>query len=370
MPKLDPNIATIGIAGVLAIAIGYFVNAAPWSASGKPGAMTLDVAHAQSAGTPKPQWAASATGRVEPKDGEVRVASQMPGRIVEIAGKTNDRVSSGDVLVRLDDSDLWPKVVAASAEVQVRVRERDEEKVTGTVMERHKAEDTVSDSERAVFAAQKALDEALINTRSGRSSVDDVTAARTSLAAATGKLEADEASLAKINAKEGMPLPTRLESGLTIARAELTSAEKAIERTRIRAPFDGTVLNMLAKMGETVVPTPDSALFVFGDLSGLRIRAEVEERDATKVHVGQRVIVRADAFPEKDFEGQVTSIASSLGPPRITTRGPRRPNDVEVLEVMVGLDGLPPLLTGMRVDVFFRFDATAGSDSTAVAKPN
>ena len=33
-----------------------------------------------------------------------------------------------------------------------------------------------------------------------------------------------------------------------------------------------------------------------------------------------------------------------------TSRGPRRPNDVEVLEVLISLDGTPPLLTGMRVD--------------------
>ena len=39
-----------------------------------------------------PQWAASATGRVEPKDGEVRIASQVPGKIVEVLAKTNDQV--------------------------------------------------------------------------------------------------------------------------------------------------------------------------------------------------------------------------------------------------------------------------------------
>ncbi len=66
-------------------------------------------------------------------------------------------------------------------------------------------------------------------------------------------------------------------------------------------------------------------------------------------------------IPTKDFEGVVTEISQALGPPRITNRGPRRPNDVEVLEVLISLDGNPPLLTGMRVDAFFRNDTQASA---------
>jgi HlyD family secretion protein len=164
-----------------------------------------------------------------------------------------------------------------------------------------------------------------------------------------------------------MPLYTRLESSLALARSELSSAEIALERTRIRAPANGTVLNMIAKPGETAVPSPESSLLVFGDLSSLRLRAEVEERDAAKVRVGQKVVVKADAFPDREFTGEVTSISQSLGAPRIASRGPRRPNDVEVVEVMVSLDGNPPLFTGMRVDAFFKLDTSA---SAAQVKTN
>ena len=164
-----------------------------------------------------------------------------------------------------------------------------------------------------------------------------------------------------MNAKSGMPLPTRLEAALPVARAELTGAELGVEHTRVRAPFDGTVLNVMAKEGEVAAPSPENTLVVFGDLSAMKVRAEVEERDAAKIHIGQRVVVRADAYPDQDFEGRVGSIAQSLSQPNIVSRGPRRPNDVEVLEAMVDLDGLPPLLTGMRVDVFFKHDATAST---------
>ncbi len=253
------------------------------------------------------------------------------------------------------------KVAAATAEASVRERERNNDSVRGLADERRTAEDSVATAERAVFGARQAFDDALAEKRAGNGSEEAVTTARSNLDEAKKKLADERANLASVNAKAGMPLPTRVELGLAVARANLAAAELAVEKTRIRAPSDGSVLNVMAKEGEVAVPSPENTLLIFGDLSALKVRAEVEERDAAKIHVGQRVVVRADAFPDQDFEGRVNSIAQSLSAPRIASRGPRRPNDVEVLEALIDLDGLPPLLTGMRVDVFFKHDATAST---------
>ena len=109
----------------------------------------------------------------------------------------------------------------------------------------------------------------------------------------------------------------------------------------------------------TVAPSPENVLFVIGNLSSLQVRAEIEERDIGKVRVGQAAVIRSDAFPGKDFEGRIASQAQSLGPSKIGQRGPRKPTDVDVLEVLIDLAGQPPLLPGMRVDVFLRPEATA-----------
>ncbi len=356
--KIDPAITTILMAGTLAIVLGYVV--ADFASADKDRSSIAGSAYAQSA-APAAQWAASATGRVEPKDGEVRLASQVPGKIVEVLAKTNDQVKAGDLLVRLDDQDIYVKIAAALAEVSVREREREEEKVTGLALERRKAEDAVAAAERSLFAAREAFDAASRGANADTSSADAMNAARTKVSDATSKLAADRAALSEINSRPGVPLTLRLESSLAMARAELSAAEIALERTRVRAPGDGTVLNMSGKVGETAVPSPESVLVVFGDLTSLRLRAEVEERDAAKVRVGQQVVVKADAFPDMTFGGTVTSISQSLGAPRIATRGPRRPNDVEVVEVMVTLDGNPPLFTGMRVDAFFKLDGAASA---------
>jgi HlyD family secretion protein len=363
LKKVNSTIITLGIAGVLAIAIGFYVNSVSWKPAGeeKKLAGTEETGSTGTAAPTYPTWAASATGRVEPKSGEVRITSEVPGRIEDIAVELNDAVKSGDLLIKLDDADALTKVSAATADANVRERDRNDENVRGLASERRTAEDAVATAERALFGARQAFDDALSEQRAGKGSEQSVTTARTNLGEAEKKLADERANLASVNAKSGMPLPTRLEAALAVSRAKLSSAELGVEKTRIRAPFDGSVLNVVAKQGEVAVPSPENTLLVFGDLSALKVRAEVEERDAAKIHVGQRVIVRADAFPNQDFEGRVTSIAQALSAPRIASRGPRRPNDVEVLEAVIDLDGLPPLLTGMRVDVFFKHDATAST---------
>ncbi len=315
--------------------------------------------------TPRLTWAASAPGRVEPRGGEIKIGSQAPGRIVDVAVKINDRVSAGDLLIRLDDEDGRARILAADAEAAVRRRERDAETVGRLAQDRRLAEDNAAAAERALAQARTDLDRALGLRRNASPSEVMGGAERAAVAAAQEKLEQERAALRRAQAAQGVPLPTRLEAGLTAARSDLSLAEAALERTRIRAPSDGTALQINARVGETVTPSPEQTLVVIGDLSTLRVRAELEERDTAKVRVGQSVIVKSDAHPGKDFEGKVSTIAQALGPGKLAQRGPRRPNDLEVLEVVIDLAAGSPLLPGMRVDVFFKPDATVQNEAPA-----
>ena len=364
MLKVDPTAQTLMAAGIIAIAISVLLNGTLSTHSQEPRA-NGPAATVTATGGPltKSVWAASATGRVEPKDGEVRLIAGIPGKIVKVVAKANDRVAAGDVLVVVDDADLVSKREAAIAEEVVRVRERDEEeadpKAPPQIADRRAAEDAAAAAERAVFAARRALDEAVIANAGGATPAIDIAPLRQSLSDAEKAFKDKRAAMEKAMADASLPLPNRLESGLTIARTDLTQIENAIERTRIRAPYDGTVLNIWAKLGETAVTSPEAPLVLFGNVETLRVRTEVEERDVMKIKVGQKAVIRGDAFPDREFTGTVTSMAPALGSPRILSRGPRRPNDVEVLEVFVTLDETPPLLTGMRVDVFFKSDEPA-----------
>lgn len=357
LPKHDSTLSTFALSAALAAVIGLAATAGDFDGMGS------GKAQAQAAPAIKPQWAASATGRVEPKDGEARLSAQTGGLIVDVPVKSNDKVQAGDVLVRLDDADLRAKLQSARAEVEVREREREEEPATkGLGLDRRKAQDEVAKAEREEFAASEAVDLALAIFRAGNGKQDDVAAARQRLATAKARVVEQRAALTAIETgAEAPPLMSRLETSLEQSRADLAQIENAIDKTRIRAPSDGTVLNVFAKVGELAAPSPEAALVTFGDTSSLRVRAELEEREVVKVRNGQSAVIKVDAYPDREFVGTVTSIAASLGSPRIVARGPRKPSDVEVLEVLVSLDGQPPLLPGMRVDVFFKADSTEQS---------
>lgn len=362
MPRISTTASSLVIAVLLAAAVGLAVQ--HWSAlrssQGRPAsAPAAAVPAAAVAERPTRQmWVASAPGRVEPKNGEIRIGSQSPGKVAEVLVRMNDRVSAGDLLVRLHDDEPQARLLAAEAEAAVRRRERDTETVAKLAQDRRSAEDAVAAAERALHFARVEFDRVRTASRPGKTPAEEITKARNLVTEAAEKLEHDRAALRRVQATAGMPLQTRLESALATARAELSLVMVAIERTRIRAPSDGTVLQVLARIGETVSPSSEDALIVFGDVSSLRVLAEVEERDVSKIRPGQGVVVRSDAFSGREFGGRIERIGQALGAPRLSKRGPRRPSDVDVLEVLIDLDANTPLLPGMRVDVFFKPDTT------------
>jgi HlyD family secretion protein len=387
MRKLDSSTLSVIIAAVLAATVGLVVQftsakrsleRANGSVSAGAGSL-VTAANAQTPAkkatvtpaAPRSQWVASAPGRIEPKGGELRIGAQASGKLVELYARLNDKVAAGDLLARIDDEDLQARLIAAEAEVSVRKRERDGENSSGQAKERRTADDAVAASERALFSARRELDRVSVAARAGALTADDVVKVRTNVAAWVDRVATDRANMRKVHAQSAMPLQTRLESGLATARAELSQVETAIQRTRVRAVADGTVLQVIAKVGETVAPSAEAALLTIGDMSGLRVRAELEERDVSKVRVGQTVMVRSDAYPGREFAGKVVIVAQALAPPRLASRGVRRPNDVDVLDVQIDIDGETPLMPGMRVDAFFAPASTAqvGSPTDApVAK--
>jgi HlyD family secretion protein len=299
-------------------------------------------------------WVAAAPGRVEPKAGEVRIGAGMLGRVVEVLARVNDRVEDGELLVRLDDDEVRARLAAAEAEAGGRRQERDNAPATFGREDIRKAEDAVFNAERAETGARYELDFALAAKRAGTIKEQSLADARRRYTTAKERLERERLAFASAQAKANLPAPNRAESGLSAARAQVSAAEAMLEKTRIRAPVGGTVLQVPAKLGEIVAPSPEQPLIVMGDMSLLRVKAEIDEADVSKIKLGQKAFVRSISYPGREFAGTVSALAPSLAPPRIGLRGPRRPTDVEVLEVTVDLEAGAQLLPGMRVDAFFR----------------
>ena len=312
------------------------------------------------------RWQTVAPGRVEPASGEIKIAAPVMGVIAQVLVKVNDKISAGEPLIWLIDNEAQARLAAAEAQVAFRLRARNEETapVRSTARRtteaavvdtaRRRAEDAVADADKAMTAAQAALDKAFADRRAGRASDADRDAARTALSRAQDRLQQQKAELRRIEADPSTPLPNFAEGQVNVARAESVAAAAAIAKLTIRASIAGTVLQVNAKPGELAAPANAQPLLVIGDVSALRVRAELDERDFGQIKIGQPVLVRAAAFRGREFAGKVAFIAPLVEQGRINARGQRNVTDVDVVEVLIDLAQPDPLAVGMKVDVYFQ----------------
>jgi HlyD family secretion protein len=344
-----------------------------WSILGVSVVGIAVAAAAQGISTPPPatgrsddqNWLAVAPGLIEPQSGQIKITAGAIGPISKVLVHTNDKVLPGQLLVRLDDQEALAQVETSRDQVSMRKRQRNDQ-AAGKAADRRKAEDAVADAEAAVVAARETFDDATVAIYGGKGSTADLTKAHDALTSAEDSLTQKREALRKLEAQSGTPLPTENEGALNVARSNLWSAEVGLERLKIRAPIGGTVLQVNAKLGELASPSTPDPLVVLGDLSALRVRAELDERDIGEVKLGQQVVVRADAFPGRDFHGKVASIAPIVQAGRINSPNSRNLTDFDVTQVQIDLTDPGPLLVGMKVDVYFERPAPA---KPAAAKP-
>lgn len=320
------NPLVLALVGAITVAAALYVTAQMFAVHSEP---TLAPGNA---GVPAAEtWVAVAPGRVEAKSGEVQLSAGMAGQIQTIA-VLGTAVKAGDVVASFDSKEAVARLSAAQAEAAFRLAERDR---TGAVDERQQAEASVA-------RARGELEAAI----AGRTTKADA------LEALKVKVGEAEQSLQTIIAISGATAPTRSESALQMARAEVIAAEAALVKTTIRSPIDGQVVRVFKRVGESIATASDVPVASVADLASLRVRADLDERDIAKVSVGQVVQIRAETFANRSFEGQVVSIALVETPRNIASRG-AQPGADGILEVLIDLKEGTSLIPGMRVDAYF-----------------
>lgn len=97
------------------------------------------------------------------------------------------------------------------------------------------------------------------------------------------------------------------EANYAAARAAVTQAEEQQRFMWLRAPASGTIIRREGEVGD-FIPVNEAVFYMARAGAPMRISAEVDEEDVPLVRVGQKVLVRADAFPEDVFDGTVAEI--------------------------------------------------------------
>jgi len=129
----------------------------------------------------------------------------------------------------------------------------------------------------------------------------------------------------------------RARSELGQIQALIAGQETRLESHILRAPVSGVVLRQDGEVGE--VAEPGTVLFWVGEPRPLRIEADVNEEDIPRVALGQRAVLKADAFPDQILEAKVDAITPKGDPVAKTYR------------VHLTLPDDTPLRIGMTVEV-------------------
>lgn len=253
------------------------------------------------------------TGALKPKE-QVDITSKITGRVERIYIHVGDFVKRGQPIADLEDSELQQQVRRATATQKV---------VEATLAQR-----------RAELANARAdLDRAKQLLESGLLARQDYEAKQTSFRVFQAQIQLTEAQGEQ-------------------AMAELNELKIRLEQMRIPSPMDGQIAERFVDAGAVVSPATPIARIV--NLSTMITRANVPEREVSKLRIGNRALVRVDAFGERIFEGKVTRIGPVL--------------DAATRSALVEVE-IPNLDNGLRAEMFARVTLDLAGQRPALLVP-
>ena len=133
------------------------------------------------------------------------------------------------------------------------------------------------------------------------------------------------------------------------AAAEVGRLEAVLEKTVIRAPIDGVVISRVAQQGETIAA--GAPIVTIADLRHIRVEAEIDEFDASRVALGKPALISAEGYDGSRWKGVIEEVPDSVTSRRLKPQDPSKPIDTRVLLVKIALSEPTPLKLGQRVDV-------------------
>jgi multidrug efflux pump subunit AcrA (membrane-fusion protein) len=132
-----------------------------------------------------------------------------------------------------------------------------------------------------------------------------------------------------------------------------------LEKSYIRAPINGVILRKLRHNGESVSTQFDSPVIMMAGDSVLRVRLDIDESDVSKLRVGQRAYVTAEAYGTHKFWGRAFRVGNILGKKNVRTDETSEHVDTKILETLVELDAGQHLPLGLRVDSYVQREESA-----------
>ena len=289
----------------------------------------------------------------------VTLSARVPGFVKEVRFDGFQKVSKGDTLVLIEDSEYRLHVAQAAADLE---NARTGHKAMGT---------SISTTENNLAVSDAALEEVRIQYENAerefkrfselyakeavtRQQYEDVKTRYDALKAKIQTMQAQKRSTALAKTEQEQRLG-QSESGIAICEAALKLAEINLSYTVVSAPCDGYVSDKFIQEGQLVNAGTPLVAVVSSEKPW--IIANYRENQMRHISVGDNVQIKVDALKGRKFSGKVTAIASATGaafsnmaPDNSTGNYVKVAQKIPVKIEFSDSEGLEALASGMSVE--------------------
>lgn len=277
----------------------------------------------------------------------VEVGSQLSGQVSHIYADFNTPVEKDQVIALIDTKTFSTRVLQSRADLQV-------------------AESNVIVQRAGIDRAKANLRRAQLEFERAEPLVESGTLSAAEYDTALAGFESAKADLTMAEAQLQNAMAAREQR-----KASLESAEIDLERTKIRSPIEGVVIERAVDQGQTVAASLSSPVLfrIAQDLRKIQIEANVDEADIGNVREGNAVSFSVDAYPDVEFSGEVNQVRlASVELNNVVTYTVIITADNPQLKLLPGMTAIVEIVTGASEDVLrvsndaLRFNPPADSE--------
>ena len=257
----------------------------------------------------------SAAGTVKPMT-PINISPKQSGQVAKLYVDQGSRVKAGQLLVRMDDTNLQGQLLQAQGSLAAAEANLRKLQAGNRPQEIQQAEQNLQEAKAQIIASRSTYESNVQLFSSGAISRNALDTSRSTYEAAQARINALQQQLNLSRAGSRQEDIDAASAQVIQARGVLKTIQTQINDTFIRAPFSGIITQKYADAGAFVTPTTSASATTSATSSSilalanaLEAIANVSESDVRNIYPGQSVELRVDAYPGRIFKGKVRLVA-------------------------------------------------------------
>ncbi len=312
-------------------------------------------------------------GMIEAQSENIAMGTPLPGVVVEVYVKEQDRVKVGQPLFKLDDRQLQADLgtrkasLAAAQSELIRMQagtRKEQVDITRALVAEARANlaDAADELRRAEGLAsgnQRVMTEQELNKR------------RQAYKIAEAKLLKAERELTLQERGSWQYDIDVAAAAVKQAEAQVAAVQQEIERLTVKSLVDGQVLQVNVRPGEFVGTPPSQPLVLLGNIDRLHVRVDIDEQDIPRFVPGNPAVAMLKGYNQERFDLTYVGVEPYVLPKKSLTGQNTERVDTRVLQIIYALEPKDrPLFVGQQLDVYIDADRKGAAKQLATQSSN